>query len=76
MLASCLKDSAGPGEARRGSLGIAPVFESRALMLVDFERVRIRLLRPGANTVALDTVVDFPAGQDSIELNLTVLVQG
>lgn len=76
FVVSCVQDSTGPNEARLGRLAIAPVFDMRALMLVDFDRVRVRLVRPGTNQVVIDTVVVFPAGADSVILSLPVPVQG
>jgi len=76
FLASCFGDSTGPRESRRAPLAFAPVFDSRALLVVDFERVRIRLVRPGSGAVVLDTVVSFPSDADSIALSLSVPVQG
>jgi uncharacterized protein YjdB len=50
------------------------VFARQALLLVDFTRVHITLVRPGTEPpqVALDTTVDFPSDQDSLRLSLTV----
>ena len=53
------------------------MFENaHALRLVDFTRVRIRLLRPGTSTVALDTTVNFPSAADSLVVPLSVALQG
>jgi len=64
---------------RTGSLAIAPQYESplvphalrAALLEVAFDRVRITLRRDDGS-VALDTVVLFPAGADSLTLTLNV----
>jgi uncharacterized protein YjdB len=76
FLASCFGDSTGLREARRAPLAFAPVFDSRALLVVDFERIRIHLVRPGTGELVLDTVVSFPSDADSIVLSLSVPVQG
>jgi len=76
FLASCFGDSTGLRESRRAPLAFAPVFDSRALLVVDFDRVRIHLVRPGTGEVVLDTVVSFPSDADSITLSLSVPVQG
>ena len=76
FLASCFGDSTGPRASRRAPLAFAPVFDSRALLVVDFERVRIHLVRPGSGEVVLDTVAVFPSDADSIALSLSVPVQG
>ncbi len=75
VLASCFGDSTGPGEFRMGSIAIAPSFDVRATRLVDVNRVRIRLVR-GNGTAALDTIVNFPAGTDSLQLPLQVPIVG
>jgi hypothetical protein len=74
FLASCFGDSTGLRESRRAPLAFAPVFDRQALLLVDFTRVHITLVRPGTTPpeVALDTTVDFPSDQDSLRLPLTV----
>ena len=64
---------------RTGSLAINPQYESplaphalrAALLEVAFDRVRITLRRDDGS-VALDTVVLFPAGADSLTLTLNV----
>ena len=73
----CLGDSTGPRELRRGSVAFAPQFSVNALRLVDFTRVRVRLVRPGTTPeqVALDTTIDFPSTADSVRLALTVPLQ-
>jgi hypothetical protein len=76
LLASCYGDSTGPGSRRRVPLAIAPVFDSRAVNAVPFDKVRIRLLRANPEGVALDTVVPFPTPADSINLNLPRPVNG
>ena len=75
VLASCFGDSTGPGELRRGFFAIAPQFGVRATHLVDVNRVRIRLVRQ-AGTVALDTIVVFPASDTVLNLALTVPIEG
>jgi len=75
-LVSCLNDSVGPGARLLGRLAVAPVFDSRALLLVDFDRIRIRLLRPGTEEVVIDTVVAFASDADSVAISLQVPVQG
>lgn len=69
---SCIGDSAGPGRGLfSGGLAVAPVFQSSAAGLVDFDRVRITLARPGGG-VARDTVIAIPPTADSVDLSVTV----
>ncbi len=75
VLASCFGDTTGPGELRTGRVAIAPVFDVRAIRIVDVNRVRVRLVR-GGGTTALDTIVDFPATDTILTLPLTVPVTG
>jgi len=73
FLVSCFGDSTGPGERRRAGVAFQPVFDRQALLLVDFTRVRITLVRPATEGLAaLDTTVDFPSDQDSLRLSLSV----
>jgi hypothetical protein len=76
FLASCFGESTGP-EFRRGRFAVAPRFQSHhAASMVDFNRVRILIRRPGPGTTALDTVVFFPAGQSELQLILEVPIEG
>lgn len=75
---SCGRDVTGPhGNGPRASFSVAPLFPeiltqtSGAGSAVAFNRIRIVLHRADG-TVALDTVVSFPPGTDSIPLTLTV----
>ena len=84
-LISCGREVTGPGSApvnafkRFASLAFSPQYETAvrgpalqaALQQVAFEKVRITLRREDG-TIALDTVVDFPAGADSLTLSLIV----
>lgn len=82
-LLSCGREVTGPGNglnygrARTAALALDPHMPTLFAQLagasdvVPFERVRIVLLRDDA-TVALDTIVNFPAGADSLALTLTV----
>ncbi|HWO89585.1 MAG TPA: hypothetical protein VNL98_10595, partial [Gemmatimonadales bacterium] len=76
FLVSCFGEPTGP-ELRRGRIALAPRFQNPlAPLLVDFDRVRIRLDRVGAGGTALDTLVLFPPDSNSISLDLTVPVEG
>lgn len=82
-LLSCGREVTGPGNgfnygrARTASLALDPHMPSLlsqlvgASTVVPFERVRI-LLRRDDTTVALDTIVNFPSGADSLALTLTL----
>jgi hypothetical protein len=75
VLASCFGDTTGPGELRMGRIAVAPSFDVRAIGIVDVNRVRVRLER-GNGGPALDTIVAFPAGADSLVLPLQVPISG
>ena len=64
------RDSTGP-LAIAGHLLFAPTFTSGNAGVVDFDRVRITLVRPPSTTV-LDTVVSIPPNADSVDLSLNV----
>jgi len=69
---SCLRDSTAP-RLVSGHLAVAPVFESGAAGIVDFDRARITVERPGSNSgPVLDTVIAIPATADSIDLSVSV----
>ena len=84
-LLSCGREITGPGSApvnafkRVAAFAFSPQYETAvrgsalqaALLQVAFERVRITLRREDGS-IALDTVVDFPAGADSLTLSLIV----
>lgn len=82
-LLSCGREVTGPGNglnygrARTASLALDPHMPSLFAQLagasdvVPFERVRILMIRDDAS-VALDTIVNFPASADSLALTLTV----
>jgi len=66
------RDSTGPFSLA-GHVAFAPTFATATAGIVDFDRVRITLIRPPApGTVALDTVITIPAAADSIDLSLGV----
>ncbi len=71
--AACFRDSTGLHGLRSAYFSVVPVFSTHAARVVDFDRVRIVLHR-FTGAVALDTVVDFPADADSINLNLRVTI--
>ncbi|MHB1097554.1 MAG: beta strand repeat-containing protein [Gemmatimonadaceae bacterium] len=85
VLVACGKEITGPVSSpvnvlrRVASFAFEPKYETAiparalhaALQQVAFERVRITLRREDGS-IALDTVVDFPAGADSLVLGLTV----
>ena len=64
------RDSTGPRFVA-GHLAFAPAFESGAAGIVDFDHIRLTLVRPGGGPV-LDTVITVPPTADSIDLSLTV----
>src|ERR1035437_7086699 len=79
-LLSCGRDVTSPGANVRYARGIAwrtefpPAYQvagSAAAGVVDFNRVRV-VLHHADGTVALDTVIDYPAGADSILISLSV----
>ena len=85
VLLSCGKELTAPGTSpvnvfhQRGTIAFNALFETpirgpalrAALTQVAFERVRITLRREDG-TIALDTVVNFPVGADSLTLSLIV----
>src|SRR5450755_978448 len=80
-IVSCGKDVTGPlGAAGRFVRGLAfdpvfpPAFQAvggSSSGVVDFTSVHVVLLHTDG-TVALDTTINFPAGQDSLTVDLTV----
>ena len=77
---SCGRDVTSPGSSARFARGIAwrtefpPAYQvagSSASDLVDFTHVHV-VLHHSDGTVALDTVIDFPAGSDSVTVSLDV----
>jgi len=78
FLASCFGESTGP-ELRPARLIILPSFANpHAARVVDFDRVRVTLRRPGQTPPAFhfDTVISFPAGADTLRLELAVPITG
>ncbi|HXV90513.1 MAG TPA: Ig-like domain-containing protein, partial [Gemmatimonadales bacterium] len=71
VFAAC-SDRVGPGASRAGSLGISPRYESAAAGVVDVSAIRVRMLSTFDDRVALDTVIAFPPGDDSVSLAFTV----
>ena len=65
------------GPRRVGALALAPEMPplvnalSGAGSVVAFERVRVLLAREDGN-VAIDSLIDFPSGADSVSLSLLV----
>ena len=79
-LLSCGRDVTGPNAVARYARGISwrtefpPAYQlagGDASGVVDFNRVHV-VLHHGDGTVALDTVIDFPAGADSVPVTLDV----
>ncbi|MDH5234269.1 MAG: Ig-like domain-containing protein, partial [Gemmatimonadota bacterium] len=79
---SCGRDITGPGGVGRvAAIALDPQFESVRLLgsgevlgigsVVPFQKVRV-VLRRADGSVAVDTLVDFPPGQDAITLKFTV----
>jgi len=78
FLISCFGESTGP-ELRPARLAILPSFANpHAPRVVDFDLVRITLRRPGQVPPAFhfDTVISFPAGGDTLRLELEVPING
>jgi hypothetical protein len=82
VLLSCGKDVTAPGvkgvyNSLRGNFSVAPQFPevltqtAGATGSVPFDRVRI-VLRHADGSIALDTLVNFPVGSDSVPLVLNV----
>ncbi|MFL5582205.1 MAG: Ig-like domain-containing protein [Gemmatimonadaceae bacterium] len=70
------RDLTGPGLPQRASLAVAPSLAlSSDAPTVRLERLRVVAMRLAGRSIALDTVVSFPEGDDplSLELDLTVL---
>jgi len=74
VFAAC-SDRTGPATARVGQLGIAPRYRSSAAALVDVAAIRIVLVSTFDERVALDTVIAFPPGQDSVSLGFAVALE-
>lgn len=79
-LLSCGREVTGPGEGMRFATGLSFVAEFPSPLasvaagvgsVVPFERVRV-VFRRADLTIALDTLVDFPANVDSVALDLRV----
>jgi hypothetical protein len=73
-LAGCPGDSTGPAHPQLARVALAPVFQTRSALLVSFNRVRVTLRR--STGTALDTLVGFPSGADSVVLTLLVPISG
>ena len=76
VLASCFGDGLGPDSARRANILIAPNFDNRALLVVDVNRVLVRFTHPGTSTVFKEEIADFPAGDDTLELSIELVLDG
>src|SRR5215218_9385358 len=69
------RDLTGPGLPRRASLAVAPSLAlSSDAPTVRLERLRIVAMRLAGRSIALDTVVSFPEGDDSLSLDLDLTV--
>src|SRR5262245_21891428 len=64
------RDSMGP-PSLAGRLAFLPTFESSGAGIVDFDRVRVTLMRP-PRTAVLDTIIAIPPTADSVDLLLGV----
>jgi len=74
-LFSCTSDSTGPSRIQRASLSLAPGFDRAILAQVGVDRVLVRFTRTDG-TKALETVVAFPAGSDTLSLSVAVPLNG
>jgi plastocyanin len=70
-LLSCLRDSTAP-RVLSGHLAFAPAFESSLAGVVDFDRARVTVIRPGDSKPVVDTVIAIPLTADSIDLAISV----
>ncbi|MGH7674100.1 MAG: hypothetical protein ACREMV_02415 [Gemmatimonadales bacterium] len=70
---ACLADGSAPAPLR-GWLALAPAFPPSPAAQVDFVRITLRRLSqtPGALAPVVDTVLPFPATQDSLVVELAV----
>src|SRR5881394_1379471 len=68
---SCLRDTTAP-RALSGHLAFAPAFESSLAGVVDFDRARVTVVRPGDAKPVVDTVIAIPLTTDSIDLSVSV----
>jgi len=68
---SCLRDSTAP-RVLSGHLAFVPAFESSVAGVVDFDRARITVVRPGDAKPVVDTVIAIPLTTDSIDLSISV----
>jgi hypothetical protein len=64
------RDATGP-RLVAGHVAFAPVFENSSAGIVNFDRIRLTVVRPGGDQV-LDTTITIPPTADSIDLSLTV----
>ena len=72
---SCVGDTAGPDASRPGYFQLVPSFSAAVPPgIVPIEKVRVRLVRLGATTVALDTIVRLAPTDTLLDLALTVPV--
>lgn len=69
---SCVGDSTGPQGRISGRLALVPSFQSSAAGIVDFDRIRITLVRLDETVPVLDTIIQIPPTADSIDLSLSV----
>jgi fibronectin-binding autotransporter adhesin len=69
---SCVGDSTGPHGYISGRLALVPSFQSAAAGIVDFDRIRITLVRLDETVPVLDTIIQIPPTADSIDLSLSV----
>ncbi len=76
-IGSACTDRTGPPQPAAGMLVVQPSFASAALAgIVPLARARMVLTRVPGGEVAKDTVVTLAAGQDSVDLRLSVSVLG
>jgi hypothetical protein len=76
LLASCIGDGTGPSEKRPGLINIAPDFNIRGIHSVDVNRVLIRFTKPNSTILVYDTIVPFPAADDTLDLRIHVPISG
>ena len=72
-MASCTDDT-GPNRPAEARFAVAPVFASSAAGALDITAIRFEVTRASDGSLAADTVLQIQPGQDSVNLELSVLV--
>jgi hypothetical protein len=72
--AGCVEDASGPRTLQSPGMGLVLSLQGATGGIVDIDRVRAVVTRPDDESVVLDTLVQVPAGTDTLELTLRVPV--